>query len=63
MFEHYIKSINKTIQYEDAIQEENLEGVNLGDLTEEELSDLYMESVGYAETLISFEIESRGRHD
>ena len=63
MITHKIKSIGKTIQYDGAVEEKDLEGINLSELTDEELNDLYLISVGYAETLIEFEMESRCSHD
>lgn len=55
----YLESIDKTIVYEGAIEEKNLEGVDLSLLSDCDLRRLYMEVVGYAENLVEFEMESR----
>jgi hypothetical protein len=62
-FEIHLESINTTIKHNGAIEEENLQGINLSDLTDCDLNKLYQQAVGYAETLIMFEIDSRDTYD
>jgi len=55
----YLKSIDKTLSFNGMIEEVDLFGVSLFKLTDNELDELLMSAVGYAETLIEFEIEAR----
>ena len=55
----YLKSIDKTLSYDDMIEESDLFGINISLLTDNELDDLIMSAVGYAENMIEFEIEAR----
>jgi len=55
----YLKSIDKTLSFNGMIEEADLFGVSLFKLTDNELDELLMSAVGYAETLIEFEIEAR----
>ncbi len=59
MHKLHLESINKTIEFEGAIEEKDLFDINLSLLSYSDLKLLYSEVVGYAENLVEFEFEAR----
>ena len=55
----HLDSINKTIEYNNAIEEENINDIDLTLLSEIDLMILLRLSVGSAENIITFELENR----